>query len=243
MDIVIHKKPTKGMENLSPPALFLPMPSFGETLQRLRELRSLSQDDLADLAGISSEPIQRVEQTGKCNWRAKTMRKVMEALHKASPLTEQEAQQYLRGAGYTDEHFEVMKRASAPMRELAAVAARVPQLQPQQLRAIAAVAMQSNESLAATAHNWLAMMIAKFGAGTMVDVLIGLADQWGVELPPRVMPADAKERDIPDWLKLHFQFENRPTTIYYSRNDPTIAPAGPKLQPNSTKLRRTGDTR
>ncbi|MFZ2875438.1 MAG: helix-turn-helix transcriptional regulator [Phycisphaerales bacterium] len=75
------------------------MDNFGDLIKQLREIRVLTQTQLAVKAGVSLGTIQKVEAAATCSLRRSNATALLNALHERQPLTPTELRAYLKLAG------------------------------------------------------------------------------------------------------------------------------------------------
>lgn len=89
---------------------------IGEVIQQMRARHGLSQEELASIAGISSQTISRIERGRKMT--RKTARMILEAFARSGDLREIEVNEYCRAAGLNEKAF-------ANLREIAQARSRM----------------------------------------------------------------------------------------------------------------------
>ena len=150
---------------------------FGQFLRTLYEPRGFTQKSLADAAGLTLGTIHRGAASEQCPWRRSVCLRVFEALDAASPLTQNERENYTQLTGLTafmklsDMHAE---KALAERRATKQAVANA------DLASI--VASTPDED---TAHTWVMKLMEEVGAVKVLAGLEGLAAAWGIDLPPR----------------------------------------------------------
>jgi hypothetical protein len=165
---------------------------FGELVARLRTQRGLTQQRLAELAGMSVQNIRRGEASERCPWRSSAATDVLMALEgtrqRPTPLTEADYRAYLEYTGLTGLQQAVQEHHAAD--GFAAVVLGGRQLDTE---------VSDNPDIQ-TAIAWVVRLADQLGATRVLNSLEGLAAGVDVDLPPRIRAADLPRS--PRWIKV-----------------------------------------
>ena len=178
---------------------------FGEHIRRLRLDRGLTQQELGNLANVTSTTIRRQEKSADCFWYPSTARAVLMSLEKIRPLSNADRQSYARGA------------------KMAAFEQPDPTAPPPNT-----VTPDVNADLA-TAYLWVGRMLDEAGSGRTFAALEALAAAWNLDLPPRVRQGDRLPK-IPA-LRHEIEVDGVQATVY-TPVDPLNPQPPPASKPN-----------
>ncbi|MGH7130983.1 MAG: helix-turn-helix domain-containing protein [Phycisphaerales bacterium] len=220
---------------------------FGAFLQQLRDHRGWTQRQLAERSQRSEQTIQQAEAKEACTWSQRTAMQVLVALDDERPMLGDDLERYLKATGVTERAWARHKTVPAAPSGYRPLGPRIDgatvSLSPLargRLREMLEQHRQTPESLAATAHRWLDHLIENAGTDMVINGLIVMADDWGQNLPPRIMPQDL---DGARAVAKATDYGDAKVTEITPTNVPLKSAKGPTLQPNSAKIRTTGGGR
>ncbi len=184
---------------------------FGQMLQQLRTSRGLSQQGLADAAGVTLNTIQRGEarESTRSPWKPSTAERVFRALNERAALSKSDTETYLELCGLQA----LIQQTLALTRQLKAAA------RPTVERARGLGGAEPTPD-ATTAHTWLERLLEEAGPVKVLAALEGLAAAWGLDLPPRIKQADSHRFGVWVYHDTITDPETGATAEVYSPHEP-----------------------
>lgn len=150
---------------------------LGQLIARLRAERRMSQQELANEAGLALSTVAAIESRSEFSGRAGTMIRVLQALDVGPmPIRDSDWDLALKLTGLDA----VIRTATAPARR------------PDIRSSLEAQAHRTPER--ATAHQWVDELMDAVGVPKVLDVLQGLADFAGVELSAAITEEEKSHR-------------------------------------------------